>query len=146
MKECIVCKLTFPFDAFPFKHKAKNTRRSYCYECQRNYSRAHYLNNRELYNARRYRRQRLYRARNRERLTEYITGRSCVDCAESDVRVLEFDHVRGTKRGNISEMVLAGVAWRRIEEELAKCEVRCANCHRRKTALQFGWFRIINGT
>jgi hypothetical protein len=29
----------------------------------------------------------------------------------------------------------------RLAEELAKCDVRCANCHRRRTAVSLGWFR-----
>ncbi len=99
----------------------------------------HYLKYRENYKAGRYARQREYRLRNRRLLFEYIANRFCVDCGESDLHVLEFDHVRGTKHGNISQMVTQGVAWRRIEAELAKCEVRCANCHRRRTAKQFGW-------
>lgn len=30
--------------------------------------------------------------------------------------------------------------WARVWEEIQKCEVRCANCHRRRTAKQFGWY------
>ena len=48
---------------------------------------------------------------------------------------------RGTKTANISEMIGANIAWRRIEAEIAKCVVRCANCHRRKTAIDFGWYK-----
>ncbi|QDH48465.1 hypothetical protein SEA_ZIKO_129 [Gordonia phage Ziko] len=28
-----------------------------------------------------------------------------------------------------------------VKEEIAKCDVRCANCHRRKTVTQFGWWK-----
>jgi hypothetical protein len=28
----------------------------------------------------------------------------------------------------------------RIKEEIEKCDVRCANCHTRRTAHQFGWW------
>jgi hypothetical protein len=59
--------------------------------------------------------------------------------------VLEFDHVRGVKVRNISEMVRGKFSWRRILEEIEKCEVRCANCHRRKTARDFKWFKIDIG-
>lgn len=60
----------------------------------------------------------------------------CIDCGEQDVLVLQFDHVRGQKLQSISELVKAGYAWKAIEAEIAKCEVRCANCHARRTAKQ----------
>jgi hypothetical protein len=66
---------------------------------------------------------------------------ACVDCGERDPLVLEFDHVRGTKLGNICDLIGSLVSWARIEEEIAKCVVRCANCHRRKTVRQFKWVR-----
>lgn len=146
MKVCIVCKLLQPIDSFPVRSKASGRRRSYCYECQRTYCREYYSNNKNLYNARRYERHRRLRVEYRRRLVEYLRANPCVDCGERDFRVLEFDHVRGDKAANISDMMSRYIAWKRIENELAKCEVRCANCHRRKTALQFGWFSERFGT
>jgi hypothetical protein len=29
--------------------------------------------------------------------------------------------------------------WSRVLLEIEKCDVRCANCHRRRTAQQYGW-------
>jgi hypothetical protein len=57
---------------------------------------------------------------------------SCVDCGERDMLVLEFDHA-GTKRGQISSMVW-NVSLQTLVREIAECEVRCCNCHRRTTA------------
>jgi len=62
-----------------------------------------------------------------------ILARSrCVDCGETDMLVLEFDHV-GVKRGQVSKMVF-NVSLATLEREVAECEIRCCNCHRRVTA------------
>jgi hypothetical protein len=78
--------------------------------------------------------------RNRAQMTAYLAGKGCADCGETDPVVLEFDH-RGDKAGNIADMVSCLTAWGTILKELEKCQIRCANCHRRKTARQFGWYR-----
>lgn len=76
---------------------------------------------------------RRYRARNTKFLQDYLSNHICVDCGESDVVVLEFDHVRGKKLGNVSDLANTPVSLETLKKEVAKCEVRCANCHRRKT-------------
>jgi hypothetical protein len=61
--------------------------------------------------------------------------RGCADCGyRAHPAALEFDHLPGTQK-------VAGVALlatrhnrRRLYEEIAKCEVVCANCHRIRTA------------
>jgi hypothetical protein len=68
----------------------------------------------------------------------------CVDCGESDTIVLEFDHVIGEKKYNIADVIRSGRNWQSIIEEIEKCEVRCANCHRRATAKRGGnWNKHI---
>src|SRR5438309_12051087 len=52
----------------------------------------------------------------------------CVDCGGIDPVVLHFDHLRD-KRRDVSFMCSSGWAWSTILEEIAKCAVRCANCH-----------------
>ena len=61
----------------------------------------------------------------------WITAHNCVDCGETDTRVLEFDHVRGTKEFNIMRKVPC-VGFDRLKAEIEKCDVRCANCHTRR--------------
>lgn len=71
--------------------------------------------------------------RNRQYVNEYLVGKSCIDCGNSDVRVLEFDHVRGDKLGHISHAIKDAWNLNKLKEELEKCEIRCCNCHRIKT-------------
>ena len=66
-------------------------------------------------------------------MVEYLLAHECVDCGESDVRVLEFDHVSGTKSRDVTQMVQHGYSIAALEAEAAKCDIRCANCHRRRS-------------
>lgn len=71
--------------------------------------------------------------RNANFLREYRMTHPCVDCGESDWVVLEFDHVRGVKFKDVGLLSGRGASLAVIKEEIAKCDVRCANCHRRVT-------------
>ena len=56
----------------------------------------------------------------------------CVDCGyREDSRALDFDHIKGEKTFNVSQMF--GYSKNRLLAEIAKCEVVCANCHRIRT-------------
>jgi hypothetical protein len=58
----------------------------------------------------------------------------------ADPLVLEFDHL-GLKRKNVMTMVWEGYSMETIENEMSKCDIRCANCHRRKTLAERNSFR-----
>jgi lysyl-tRNA synthetase class I len=45
---------------------------------------------------------------------------------------MDFDHVRGRKHKNVSELI-DSLSKKKIDEEIAKCEVVCSNCHRIRT-------------
>lgn len=66
-------------------------------------------------------------------IAEYLLTHPCVDCGEKDIRVLQFDHVRGEKLRTIASMLRDHYALELILKEIAKCDIRCANCHQRKT-------------
>jgi hypothetical protein len=82
--------------------------------------------------------------RNRKFVYTYLQSHPCVDCGESRIQVLDFDHIKDNKQYNISYMTKSGFTIGKIKIEIAKCEVRCANCHRMKTATQFDWIKNIN--
>jgi hypothetical protein len=87
------------------------------------------------------RRRRTRARRVRAKVFEYLRENPCVDCGEADIAVLEFDHrCRTTKEDRVSALVCTGYGWDKIKVEIDKCDVRCANCHRRRTAIQLGWY------
>ena len=87
------------------------------------------------------RRNRIYEEQ-KKKIFDYFLTHPCVDCGERNPLRLTFDHVRGEKSLAVSRMICQ-YKWETIQAEIAKCDVRCANCHAVKTAVQFGhvpWF------
>jgi hypothetical protein len=70
--------------------------------------------------------------RNMLYVRRFLAASTCLDCGESDIRLLEFDHVFG-KTECVTLMARAGCSLDRLQDEVSRCEVRCANCHRRRT-------------
>jgi hypothetical protein len=72
------------------------------------------------------------RLRNLRFVRQRLSCASCVDCGENDMVVLDFDHT-GPKRGNVTAMALDEHSIAVLDQEISVCEIRCANCHRRRT-------------
>ena len=143
--QCTVCKKQKKYDQFSWRNKAKELRHTRCKACQSEYTSTHYQANKSKYKKSSRKNTPVYRQRAKEFVLEYLKEHSCVDCGEPDPIVLDFDHVdRTTKEGHISQLVSQGNSLGRIKREIAKCEVRCANCHRRRTAKQLGYFKASN--
>lgn len=64
--------------------------------------------------------------RNREYTFNYLNEHPCVDCGESRILALDFDHVRGLKEYDICEMVRYGMSLKRIKNEVSKCQLPTA--------------------
>ena len=142
VKICTRCGLTKALDQFPpVRRSEPDKRQSWCRACfaevnNRNY-RPYYWRDHERIVARIQAR----RDVNRQRVIEYLREHSCVDCGEADVIVLQFDH-RSDKSFDVASMIAAGTSWTRISAEMSKCDMRCANCHHRKTALERGYRKL----
>jgi len=68
----------------------------------------------------------------------YKLNKPCTDCKKIyNPWQMDFDHVRGKKHQNIAMM--KEYRKERILEEIAKCELVCANCHRQRTWLRVHW-------
>lgn len=137
-KQCsMCCKLKALSE---FNRKSKTRLQNRCRACNREYLKEHYQSNLEYYREKAARNG-LMRRQARFRLVhEYLSQHPCVDRDETDPIVLQFDHVRGNKVESISMLVRASAPMDKIIDEIAKCDVRCANCHARRTAKQFDWY------
>lgn len=70
----------------------------------------------------------------RKWLIEYKLNLKCEICSENDFRCLDFDHLNPeTKFEDVSNLVSQGWSKEKILIEIKKCQVLCANCHRKKT-------------
>jgi hypothetical protein len=68
----------------------------------------------------------------REEIRKLKSTTPCADCEETYPHyVMDFDHVRGKKEQNVSAMMRKPT--KKIWDEIAKCELVCANCHRVRT-------------
>lgn len=137
MKTCTACNTEKSLEDFQKRSSAKDGHTNLCKPCKREYDNNHYKNNA-------YRKD--YIRSNREKalkdaekyILEYLLQHPCLDCGEPDPIVLEFDHIDPSiKDGAIA--ILKRSSLSKVKKEIEKCEVRCANCHRRKTAKQLGW-------
>lgn len=141
MKKCACCKKEKPFSDFPFKNKTKNTYSTRCFVCQRQYAKNHYQANRDQYIERNHLRRKQRTDENSAYIEEYLSTHPCVDCGEKDPIVLQFDHLKDKEFGIGSYQ--REVDIERLKKEISKCEVRCANCHQRKTCRELGWKRRL---
>lgn len=137
MKVCTHCKQKKNLEEFSFKNKRTGKRSPHCKVCSRLLIREHYNKNKTYYLNKAHSRNRVIRNMNKKYIWSYLASHPCVDCGESDPIVLEFDHIE-TKLKAVARLVHDN-NLDLIKKEIKKCEVRCANCHRRRTALKAGW-------
>ncbi len=125
---------------FRWQYKDRGIRQNRCKYCQSEMSKQHYQNNKSLYNERTHLSKTRVLSQNKSQLYTYLSTHPCIDCGETDIRLLEFDHINGQKSEGIANLLTWGFNWPTLEAEITKCVVRCANCHRIKTIEQGkGW-------
>lgn len=141
MKICTSCKQVLSLDLFANNKAKKDGKHNQCKPCKKFYNQKYYGITKEIHNPARYERRVKEVAALRQLVLDYLLTHPCVDCGISDPIVLEFDHVRGEKSFNISDGIRRAKTKKDLLDEIAKCDVRCANCHKRKTARDYGWFK-----
>lgn len=144
MKPCKGCKEVKSLDDFHDDPRNKDGKRNVCKVCMCQKARDSYQRNKESAKIRCAKAAKVRILERRKFVYSYLTEHPCVQCGESDPVVLEFDHIdRDIKDANICRAIWANWSMKRLLAEIAKCQVLCANCHRRKTAKDLGWYSFL---
>ena len=130
MKRCNDCKKEKNFGEFSWERRGEK-RSKRCKDCQKIRSKKHYKENSEEYVKYRHN----LKERNQRYIYNYLKNNPCINCGETNPIVLEFDHIDPkTKEFGLGAAGQRRVSIKKIQEEINKCVVLCANCHRIKTS------------
>jgi hypothetical protein len=141
LRKCSRCRGLKPPAEFAWRRRKRLQRDTFCRACRAAYGREHYEANRDRYIEQARVQKRALQRERTAYLIEYFKGHPCVECGEADPVVLEFDHLRD-KAFAIGPS-LSRRSWQSILDEIEKCEVVCANCHRGRTARRRGSLRAV---
>ena len=132
-RKCSSCGDTKPIDEFWVKPKGRKS--GMCKPCKREYNTTWYKKNKKRHiqnvvkNNTRY----------RQELKDFTNEKKsvpCKDCGRTfPPEAMDFDHLNASlKIGNVAKMVANAVPLQKVKEEIEKCDVVCATCHRIRTA------------
>jgi hypothetical protein len=136
-KICSKCEQTKPIDQFPVNRAKKGGRGGTCRECHSVYVRKHYADNVGYY----VKKAKSNRIQCRTFVRQLKENSPCLDCGRlypGEPWLKDFDHrPEETKSFNVASSHDLGI--RAVSVEIAKCDVVCLICHRRRTAKRAGW-------
>lgn len=131
-KICSVCQEEKCVSEFGFKDKQRGKLQSRCKKCQSEFSKKHYLSNKDNYRKRAKKNNALYRERNRQFVSYYKHKSGCYFCKENTPVCLDFHHLDPSEKEiNVSIMSRGANSINSIVKEIDKCVVICSNCHRK---------------
>lgn len=133
MKICTKCKEEKALDSFGKKGKGLNSQCKSCVsEWHSNYWKQDSSRRQRVWD-------KFYERRDivQTNVANFLKQNPCKECGESNILKLDFDHIDPSEKVyNISEAIQLGRPWSKIENEIKKCQVLCASCHRVRSAYQ----------
>ncbi len=137
MKRCSKCLKRKTLTEFYFRKTGSKAGQYYnhCKICLKERGKNYYRNNRERQLALANIRRREYRKKRRNFINKQ-KDKPCTDCGKKYPHyVMDFDHRNGNdKAGNIAHLLNQNFwSYEKLLEEIKKCDIVCANCHRIRT-------------
>lgn len=112
MKTCSTCSYEKNLEDF-YSHKlTSDGKDSICKECRKAISKKQ-------------------KAKMKELIESIKKESKCIRCGEDEPVALDFHHLGDDKQFNIGQAVTDGHGMQKILDEIEKCVVLCANCHRK---------------
>lgn len=127
MKHCKRCQTDKEDSEYRKSSRSKDGLQSWCRACMVSYDQERWRNNKTyIYGVKKTRYQKL-----RLEYVDYKKTLICTVCGEDAVECLEFHHIDPTQKDQAVSNVAGSWSRERLERELEKCYVLCANCHRK---------------
>jgi hypothetical protein len=139
MKICTCCKEELSQDMFNKNRSRKDGLNNICRDCSRERSKKYYTDNKEIHIKNITARKNKVIQENKARVHRIKSRARCHFCTETDPVCLDFHHLYD-KKFEVSRALGTGYGWGVIREEIEKCVIVCANCHRK---LHAGKLEII---
>lgn len=130
MKFCTNCQQTKDETEFNKNKARKDGLNGFCRDCAKQTSRNYYKMNIDYHKKYIIAQNIKRRIESLNKINSYKSSKGCKYCIEKEPCCLEFHHLRD-KFDDVSKMVQNGYSWKRIEKEISKCDLVCANCHRK---------------
>lgn len=130
MKTCNKCGQSKPYSDF---HKRKSGYQPWCKSCKKADDKKYYQQNKDKWNE--------YNKIWKKDFVEWyrsLKNSPCVDCGNSfDPVVMDWDHLPKYSKNESVSVVARAMNKQKVLEEIQKCELVCANCHRLRTKDRF---------
>lgn len=140
MKNCSKCKINKSISEFHKNAKRKDGLQSLCKDCVKLRDKIRNSDPEVRF------KMSINRNSNKGKIRQlyysFIKDKSCAKCTENHISCLQFHHrIRTEKEFNVSEGICRGYGWNRILQEIEKCDILCANCHHKLTAIESNWYK-----
>ena len=128
VKECSKCHKILSFDNFRWKNKSQNKKHSWCKNCEKEADKKHYQESidRRLH----VRATANFQKQRNAYMIIQAKEKGCQKCGEKRQYVLDFHHLDPSIKIDTIAHMLKSSSAEALEQEINKCILLCANCHR----------------